>query len=70
MIFRFDAGGDLFRRFDLTSLSSTTVAGIGHGERFDPSRHPHGTMVKAATRHKLTFGRRGNLWVATVVLDL
>jgi SHS2 domain-containing protein len=70
LIFRFDARGEVFRRVDVTSLSDRAIQGTGYGEAFDPKRHPCGTMVKAATRHRLSMERRGDLWVATVILDL
>ena len=70
LIFRFDARGELYRRFEAVSVDDRAIDALGRGETFDPARHPRGTLVKAATRHRLSFGRSGGLWVATVVFDV
>jgi SHS2 domain-containing protein len=40
------------------------------GERFDLDRHRLKTLLKAVTYHRLSVGRVGRDWVATVIFDI
>ena len=53
LIYLFDAEGMLFRRFDISELSTTRLRARAHGEAADSSRHSLKTGVKAATYHML-----------------
>jgi SHS2 domain-containing protein len=70
LLFRFSAEGLVFSRFDFQETSPTHVRAIGHGEHFDPDRHPGGTEIKAVTFHQFRVESRPDGWVADVVLDI
>ena len=53
LIFLFDAEGMLFKRFDITNLSTTRLKARAYGEVADISRHILKVGVKAATYHML-----------------
>ena len=40
------------------------------GERFDPSRHTSGLLIKAVTYHRLEFKKKNGKWVAQVIFDI
>jgi SHS2 domain-containing protein len=51
-------------------ISAIGVHALLHGEPVDPSRHPRGTVVKAATFHGLEVSERSGRVSARVVLDI
>ena len=40
------------------------------GERFDPERHTHGTIVKAMTYAQMSIQERDDCWHITFVVDI
>ena len=57
LIYRFDAEGILFKRFDIIQLDDTRLKARGYGEKVDSSRHRLKTGVKGATYHMLKVDR-------------
>ena len=51
-------------------VTATGVHALLRGEPVDPSRHPRGTVVKAATFHDLEVGEAPGRVTARVVLDI
>ncbi len=41
-----------------------------YGERFDPNRHIQKREIKAATYHKIFFGKKGEMWNAKIIFDI
>ncbi len=70
LIYRFDAHGELFREYHVSSLDDARLLATARGERFDPDRHPLRTSVKAATYHQLELKQSENGWTARVIFDL
>lgn len=60
--------GELARISEAAGTLSLEV--LLKGERIDPGRHRLLVDVKAATLHRLTLSREGELWRGTVVLDV
>src|SRR5512136_2321323 len=53
LLYIFDAGRIIFRRFDILQVTNTRLKADAHGEKVDPSRHRLRSGVKAATYHML-----------------
>ena len=53
LIYRFDAEGIIFKRFDIIQLDDTHLKARGYGEKVDSSKHTLKREVKAATYHML-----------------
>jgi len=70
LLYRFDADGLVFRRFDVHEASDTRLCATCIGERFDPSRHKGGTEIKAVTYHRFRVERGDDGWTAEVLFDI
>lgn len=57
LIYLFDVENVVFKRFDITRLSSTRLKARSYGEKVDSSRHKLKVGVKAATYHMLKIDR-------------
>jgi SHS2 domain-containing protein len=55
---------------DIPLIGGTGVHGILRGEPLDPTRHPRGTVVKAATFHGLEVVEGHDRVDARIVLDI
>jgi len=53
LVYRFDAEGILFKRFDIIQLDDNRLQARVYGEKVDSSKHKLKTGVKAATYHML-----------------
>ena len=62
--------GYLAARIEVPVLEGGRVHALLHGEEIDPSRHVLGTVVKAATLHKVEVSVRDGRHHARVVLDV
>ena len=62
--------GFVVRRVEVDTCTTTLVHGLLHGEELDPGRHRVGTIVKAATLHRLVVGEQGGLHRVRVVVDV
>ena len=69
LIYLFDAENILFKRFDITQITSTQIKARSYGEKVDSSRHKLKTGVKAATYHMLKI-ERDNGCKAEVLFDI
>ncbi len=65
-----DVEGFLAHRIDFAVFEERRLHSILWGEAVDPTRHPLGTVVKAATYHQLTIGRVNDGWEIRVILDI
>ncbi len=70
LIFRFDTYGFIGREIHVESVTEKRIVARIRGEDFDPERHERGFLVKAATYHDLKIERKGDTWIAEVVLDI
>ena len=69
LIYIFDVDNVLFKRFEVTSLTDTSLTADCYGEKVDPQRHRIKRGVKAATYHMLEL-EEGDGWRAQVLLDI
>jgi len=69
LLFRFSAEGFLPHRFEIEA-NETRLRALCHGERFDPSRHPGGTEIKAVTYHGFQVTQTPEGWAAEVLFDV
>ena len=60
----------IFSRFEIQTLSETTVQALAHGEKIDPQRHEIKTEIKAVTYHGLYIREAVNGWEAQVIFDV
>jgi len=56
-------------RFDVMVDGNSLHAGVS-GEPIDPARHRPLREIKAITYHCLSVGRRGDDWLAEVIVDI
>ena len=57
LIYLFDVENVVFKRFDITKLSSTQLKARSYGEKVDSLRHKLKVGVKAATYHMLKIDK-------------
>ncbi|MFO0937717.1 MAG: archease [Gemmataceae bacterium] len=69
LLYRFDAEGLLFSRFEVNVREGGFTARMG-GEPLDPARHPLTREVKAITYHDLLLEQRDGGWLAEVIVDI
>jgi SHS2 domain-containing protein len=69
-LYYMDARRILLRRFEVQCIDPKKVAGRGWGEPLDAVRHQAKVMVKGVTYHQLKIERAGQIWRATVFLDI
>jgi SHS2 domain-containing protein len=70
LVYLFEGGGAVCRRFEFSSWSDTAYRATAHGEPVDEARHDPRDLVKAATYHGLAVRRRENRLEARVILDV
>jgi SHS2 domain-containing protein len=69
LVYRFDAEGILFRRFEVSQLGDAHLRARGYGEKVDVSRHRLKLGVKAATYHMLKV-EKNNGYSVRVIFDI
>jgi SHS2 domain-containing protein len=69
-IYLFDARHLLFKRFDITEITPTSLVAEAWGEPVDPSRHHIKMGVKAATYHTLKVEREFGGYRLQVLFDV
>ena len=69
LIYRFDAEGIIFRRFDILQLDSTRLKSRVYGEKVNKSKHKIKIGVKAATYHMLKIDK-GDGYRVQVLFDI
>jgi len=62
--------GFAVRRVEVTTLGTALVHGILHGEPINPQRHHLGTVVKAATYHRVGLSESPGRVEATLIVDV
>ncbi len=60
----------LFKRFEVTQVSDTSLSARAWGETYDDTRHAVLTEVKAATYHQLQLEETAGGWRAQLVFDI
>lgn len=72
LIFLKDRDEMLFSKFNIAVHSNDTYhcSGKVFGEKIDPARHKLGVDVKAVTKHNFSIEKQGDIYKATVVLDI
>lgn len=69
LLYRFDAGHMVFRRFEVR-VRDDGLSATAWGEPFDPDRHELGHEVKAITYHELKVEPTDDGWLAEVIVDI
>jgi SHS2 domain-containing protein len=62
--------GFVVRRVEVDTCTATLVHGVLHGEELDAGRHRRGTIVKAATLHRLVVAEHEGEHRVSVVVDV
>jgi len=62
--------GFVVRRVEVDTCTETVVHGVLHGEEVDAARHQLGTIVKAATLHRVSVTESGGRHEARVIVDV
>lgn len=73
LIFLKDRDSVVFSKFEVSiNYSNDTYHCSGEvvGEKIDPARHNLGVDVKAVTKHNFSVKKTGDIYKATVVLDI
>ena len=73
LLLYFDAEGLVFSRFDVKleeEDGKIKVLGKACGERFDPNKHEHGTIVKAMTYAEMEIKKEDGCWKVKFVVDI
>ena len=73
LLLYFDAEGLVFSNFDVKLEEvdgKFKVRGKACGEKFDPNKHEHGTIVKAMTYAEMEIRRENNCWKVKFVVDI
>jgi SHS2 domain-containing protein len=70
LIYLFETGGFLFRRFEILHLGESFIEAVAFGEIFDEGYHPILRTVKATTYHQLRVTKGEAGWEAQVIFDL
>jgi protein archease len=65
-----DIEGFVVRHVEVDLCEERVVHGVLHGEPFDDARHRPGTLVKAATLHRISVAQVAGLWEARLVVDV
>ncbi len=70
LLYAFDTELLLFSRFSVLELNNTRLVAEAEGETVDENRHSIETAIKAITYHNLRIRKTGEIWEATVVMDV
>ena len=70
LIFRADASGMFFSRFEVHSVTDKSLEATVKGEPYDEKVHSTREVVKAATYHQLEVTRSNTGWIAQVIFDV
>ncbi len=71
LIYRCETSHRLYGRFEVrVAEDGRSLSGTIAGEAIDRARHVLDHEVKAATHHDLRVERRGDGWLAEVILDI
>jgi SHS2 domain-containing protein len=62
--------GFVVRRVEVETCTETVVHGVLHGEEVDAGRHRLGTIVKAATLHRVVVGESAGRHEVRVIVDV
>jgi protein archease len=62
--------GFVVRRVEVDTCTETVVHGVLHGEEVDAARHQLGTIVKAATLHRVSVTESAGHHEARVIVDV
>lgn len=62
--------GFVVRRVEVDACTETLVHGLLHGEEIDTGRHRFGTIVKAATLHRVVVAEREGCHEVRVIVDV
>ncbi|HMK92159.1 MAG TPA: archease [Thermoleophilia bacterium] len=70
LLYRIETDAIIFAGIAVGEPTDSAVSARATGEPLDAARHRPRLGVKAATYHRLFFGRLGSGWEARVVLDV
>ena len=62
--------GFVVRRVKVDTCTDTVVHGVLHGEEVDAGRHRLGTIVKAATLHRVVVAESAGRHEVRVIVDV
>lgn len=70
ILFRLDAEGRVFSRFEIFNASANFLDCRAYGEPLDQERHQFKTELKAVTYHQLKVEEVNGKWRAQVIFDV
>ena len=78
LLYLYETKRVLFKKFIIGEMVPLTKKGVkgyrlkaeASGEKLDLARHEIKTEVKAVTYHQLSVAKKGNTWIARVILDV
>ncbi len=70
LVYIIDAEQMLFKDFEVSSLTETSLKGKARGEKIDIGKHHVKIQVKAATYHQLKVEETAEGWRAQVIFDV
>ncbi len=70
LLYQFEGEGFLCARFEADEVADDYIAGVLHGEPFDPTRHPIARPIKAATYHQAELREDADGVFARLIFDL
>jgi SHS2 domain-containing protein len=70
LAFRSEVNGMFFSKFQVESVTETSLQATAMGEPYDQGKHSLGVSVKAATYHELKISRSDGGWSAQVIFDV
>ncbi len=70
LLYRFEVEARVYRDFEITRLSATSICCTCIGEPFDPSRHERLTGIKAVTFHDVKIRREAGGLSVVITFDV
>jgi SHS2 domain-containing protein len=70
LLFQFEAYYLVFGKFQIQSMTPTSLRASVWGEPFNPEKHRLKTAIKAVTYHQLRLWQEKGGWRARVIFDL
>jgi len=70
LIFLFDTEYLLFRTFEISAFTETSLKGSASGEPYDAQRHELSSAIKAVTWHEAAVEPTGDGYKARIIFDI
>ncbi len=70
LLFLWESKGLMLKGVTFSRLDERSLAALGRGEVFDPSRHVRNLEIKAVTYHQIQVRQMDGTWEARVIFDV